>query len=120
MAPLSSEPNAHSDSHQRPMSRIEFCKSVAERARTIAADLISNRDWVMKFTDEAPSQVHYKLESEDPLNPLKGLRTAVEVLINKLRQTQSRSNNDPLLVIVFDEASSLMRETAVDKPRPGL
>jgi hypothetical protein len=120
MAPLSSDPKARDDSHQRPMSRIEFCKSVVERARTIAEELISNQDWVMKFTNEAPSMVHYELKSEDPLNPLNGLRTAVEKLIDNLRQTQSRSDNDPSLVIVFDEASSLMRDSASGEPHQGL
>jgi hypothetical protein len=114
MAPL------NGDSGQRPMDRIKFCQSVAERARVIADDLISNTDWVMKFSKEAPSQVHHELQSEELSNPLNGLRTAVENLINDLQKTVSAGDNSPYLVIVFDEASSIMRKTASDEPHPGL
>jgi hypothetical protein len=111
MAPLDSGPNAHDDGGQRQTNRIEFCKAVAERALTIAKDLFSNENWVTKFKNEAPSGVHYELESEEPSNPLNDLRTAVQTLIDNL---QHESNDDPLLVIVFDEASSLIRKTAFE------
>jgi hypothetical protein len=35
----------------------------ATRARVITDDLISNTDWVTKFSNEAPSQVRYELQS---------------------------------------------------------
>jgi hypothetical protein len=118
MAPLTSEPNAL-DNGQRSENRIKFCQSVAERARVIANDLISNSDWVTKFRDEAPSKIHHELESKEDSNPLNGLRTAVKILIDNLQQTHPRGNNDPFLVIVFDEASSMI-DTASHEPCPGL
>ena len=123
MAPLDSGPNAHDDStSQRPKNRIEFCQSVAERARTIAGKLISNEVWVKKFRDDAESKVHSELESKEDSNPLNGLRAAAKKNppIDNLQQAKFKSKYDPFLVIVFDEASSLMGETASGKPHPGL
>ena len=119
MAPLTSGPNAL-DNGQRSMNRIKFCQSVAERARVIANDLISNSNWEVRFRNEVPSKVHCELEFEEPSNVLNGLRIAVKNLIDNLQQTHPRGNNDPLLVIVFDEASSIIRETASHEPYPGL
>jgi hypothetical protein len=95
-------------------NRTQFCRSVAERARIIANCLISNTNWAMKFSNEAPSQVYYKLEAEDSSNPLNNLRTAVQGLIDNLQRTQHKSNDGPFLVIIFDEASSLIRKTAFE------
>jgi hypothetical protein len=45
---------------------------------------------------------------------LNGLRTAVQELIDNLQRTQHKSNDGPFLVIIFDEASSLIRRTAFE------
>jgi hypothetical protein len=102
----------HTDMAPRNDNRTQFCQSVAERARVIANGLISNTDWTNKFSKETPSQVHHELESEEPSNPLNGLRTAVQELIGNLQLTQHKSNDGPFLVIIFDEASSLIGNTA--------
>jgi hypothetical protein len=119
MAPLEPELIAYDDSSQRSPDRIEFCQSVADRARTIANALISNEVWVKKFRNNADSKVHSKLKSKKDSDPLNGLRDAVQNLIDNLQQTKFETNG-PFLVIVFDEASSLMGETASGEPYPGL
>jgi hypothetical protein len=123
MAPLQPEAHAENAKSQRSKMRIEFCKSVAERALVIAKDLISRQAWVEKFDDDGPSKVHRQLEkvySDKYLDPLYDLRTAAENLTNNLQRCQSLSEADALLIIVFDEASSLMRKQPSAEPHTGL
>jgi len=105
---------------QRSKMRIEFCDSVAKRARAIAKELISSQAWVGKF--DRLSKVHDELEthSEQRPNPLNGLLNAADNLMKNLQQCRDASHPDSLLVIVFDEASSLMRLSPFYEPDPGL
>jgi len=106
---------------QRSKMRIEFCHSVAKRARAIAEELISSQAWVGKF--DRLSEVHSELEMahcEQRPNPLKSLLNAADTLMKNLQQCRDASNPDSLLVIVFDEASSLMRLSPFDEPEPAL
>ncbi|KIX10159.1 uncharacterized protein Z518_01240 [Rhinocladiella mackenziei CBS 650.93] len=108
---------------QRSKIRIEFYELVAKKARMIAEELISNQDWVGKSDDDRPSRVHHELERahlEDRSNPLNGLLHAAENLMENLQKCQDANNIDSLLVVVFDDASSLMRHGPGDKPHPGL
>src|SRR5271156_7041456 len=112
MAPLEPDADAEDAKNQRSKMRIEFCDSVAKRARVIAKELISSQAWVGKFDDDRPSKVHHQLDmkhSDKRPNPLNGLQTAAGNLMKILQQSRDASNTDSLLVIVFDEASSLMR-----------
>ncbi|KIX09491.1 uncharacterized protein Z518_00571 [Rhinocladiella mackenziei CBS 650.93] len=124
MATLEPTINAQDAKSQRPKIRIEFCDSVVKRARVIAQELISNWDWMGKFDDDRPSKVHHhQLEMAHSVhqpNPLNGLLNAAKNLMKILQQCRGTSKTGPLLVIVFDEASSLMRMRPSDEPNTGL
>ncbi|KIX02497.1 uncharacterized protein Z518_08438 [Rhinocladiella mackenziei CBS 650.93] len=123
MATLEPAINAQDAKSQRSKIRIEFCDSVAKRARAIAQGLISSQDWTGKFDDDRPSKAHYQLEMAHSVhrpNPLNGLLNAAENLMKILQQCRGTSDTGPLLVIVFDEASSLMRMRPSDEPNTGL
>ncbi|KIX00093.1 uncharacterized protein Z518_10230 [Rhinocladiella mackenziei CBS 650.93] len=119
MATLEPSIFAENAESQRSEMRVKFCNSVAKRARVIAQELISSRDWMEKFDDDRPSKIHRRLEmthSEDHPNPLNGLLNVAENLMKILQQCRGTSSTDPLLVIVFDEASSMMRKYRADEP----
>jgi len=121
MAPLEPDADAWDANSQRSKMRFEFCHSVAERARAIAKELISSQAWVGKF--DRLSKVHDELQMEhceQRPNPLNGLLNAADNLMKNLQQCRDASNPDPLLVIVFDEASNLMKMPPLYKPDPGL
>ncbi|KIW99997.1 uncharacterized protein Z518_10925 [Rhinocladiella mackenziei CBS 650.93] len=123
MATLEPATDAQDAKSQRSKMRIEFCDSVAKRARVIAQELISSPNWMEKFDDDGPSKVHHHLEeadSEAHSNPLNGLLNAITNLMKILRQCRDTSDTSPLLVIVFDEASSFMRMRPSDQPNIGL
>jgi len=123
MAPHAPAGAAQDAKSQRSKIRVEFCGSVAKRAQAIAKELISSPAWVGKFDDDGPSKVHDELtmaHSEQCPNPLNGLLNAADNLMKNLQQCQEARNPDSLLVIVFDEASSLMRMQPLDEPHPGL
>jgi hypothetical protein len=123
MAPLEPDTDAQHARSQRTKMRIEFCNSVAQRARVLAKELISNPAWVEKFDNDAPSSVHHQLEmehSEEKPNPMNSLYNAAGNLMKILQQCQDASNVDSLLVLVFDEASSLMTVRPSAEPQPGL
>jgi len=119
MAPLEPDADAQDAKSQRSKMRIKFCDSVAKRARDIAKELISSQAWVGKF--DRPSKVHDELMySEQRPNFLNGLFNAADNLMKNLQQCRDASKPDSLLVIVFDEASSLMGMRPLDEPHPGL
>ncbi|KIX01890.1 uncharacterized protein Z518_07829 [Rhinocladiella mackenziei CBS 650.93] len=123
MATLEPTVDAQDAGSQRSKMRIEFCDSVAKRARVIAQELISSPDWIGKFDDDRPYKVHRQLEmahSEHRPNPLNSLLNAAENLMKILQQCRGTSNTNPLLVIVFDEASSFMRKYRSDESHTGL
>ncbi|KIX08960.1 uncharacterized protein Z518_00038 [Rhinocladiella mackenziei CBS 650.93] len=123
MATLEPATDAQDAKSQRSKMRIEFCDSVAKRARAIAQELISSPNWMEKFDDDGLSKVHHHLEeadSEAHPNPLNGLLNAITNLMKILQQCRDTSDTGPLLVIVFDEASSLMRMRPSDQPNIGL
>ena len=117
IAPIKQNPNVLGDGDKRSF-RTEFCRSVAQKARVITNGLISNAAWIRKFEDDSPSKVHHALDSQDDSNPLNDLRRTAKSLIDNLQQYRHKEKNDAFLVIVFDEASSLLRER--DKTESGL
>lgn len=98
---------------QRSDKRVEFCKSVVERAGAIFEDLIWDNNWVEKFRGHKPSQVHHNLDKKSEPYPLRGLEAATKKLMANLETVHKRSKN-PHLVVVFDEASSLVRDTKMN------
>lgn len=95
---------------QRSDKRVEFCKSVVERAGAIFEDLIWDDNWVEKFRGHKPSQVHHNLNKKSEPYPLRGLEDATKKLMANL-ETVHKGSKYPHLVVVFDEASSLVRDT---------
>jgi len=121
MAPLEPDADAQAATSQRSKMRIEFCDSVAKRARAIAKELISSQAWVDKF--DYQSRIRRELEMrhcEQRPNPLNGLLNAADNLMKNLQQCRDASNTDSLLVIVFDKASGLMRRRPFGEPDPRL
>jgi hypothetical protein len=101
--------------NRRSECRTDFCRSVASRAEEIANSLIKNENWRHAFYDDRDSQVRLTLEKRGLLGGL--LRTA-----NKLIESLERHehpNGGPLLVMVIDEASSLLKRAGSDKLDPG-
>ncbi|XTI89585.1 hypothetical protein V2W45_1458380 [Cenococcum geophilum] len=92
----------------RPEPRIKFCKSVAKRAREIANNLINVSSWRQVFDDEADSAIRLELINKEK-NHLKGLLEAVRKLLDNLNRFQRKDVRRPPLVVVFDEASSLLK-----------
>ncbi|KIX07986.1 uncharacterized protein Z518_02640 [Rhinocladiella mackenziei CBS 650.93] len=122
MAPLALATDANDTQNQRSKMRIEFCESVAKRARAIANDLIFSPAWVEKFDDDRSSSIRRQFEMAwtEPLDPLTGLLNAAENLIKNIQQCRNVSDTNSLLVIVFDEASSLIEKGFSGEPRTGL
>src|SRR5271154_5912254 len=101
----------------RPQKRIKFCQDVAKRAKDIAIELIGNQNWRRVFDASEGSTIRYDLANKEG-NHLKDLRNAAKELTKCLGRFRPESTFDPLLVVVFDEASSLLKVPG-EKPSPG-
>jgi hypothetical protein len=105
-----SEGSEFEGSPGRPsQQRIEFCKSVAKRAEEIANKLIQKRSWKRVFDREGDSAIRHELINKRKSH-LHDLLEIAQELTNKLGGLASENINDPPLVVVFDEASSLLKE----------
>jgi len=91
----------------RPKKRIEFCQLVAERAKKIASKLVKKPSWRRVFGNREGSAIRHELVRKEA-NHLKGLQEAVQKLLDNLNRFQRRKVRGPPLVVVFDEASSLL------------
>ena len=92
--------------NRRSTERIEFCKSVATRAEKIVDDLIQKPTWRQVFDLEGGSAIRHELTKKRHLNDL---LNAAKKLTDNLGKFRSENKCDPPLVVVFDEASSLLR-----------
>jgi hypothetical protein len=99
----------------RSIYRTNFCLSVVSRAEEIVNSLIRNRDWRRTFHDDRGSKIHFELDLGNFLN---GLQGAARELMKKLERFPHK-DDEPLLVMVFDEASSLLKLDDSGKPDPG-
>jgi hypothetical protein len=99
----------------RSYYRTDFCLSVVSRAEEIVNSLIRNRDWRYAFHDDRGSKIHFALELGNFLN---GLRGEAGKLMKNLERFPHK-DDEPLLVMVFDEASSLLKLDGPGKPDPG-
>jgi hypothetical protein len=109
MAYNSESERSESEGHpSRPSrQRTNFCKEVATRAEEIADILIQKPSWRRVFDLEGRSTIRHELITNHHLNDL---LDAARTLTDNLGGFQSENRYDPPLVVVFDEASSLLKE----------
>jgi hypothetical protein len=106
------------DLTSQPEKRIEFCQNVAKRAKDIALELAGKGTWRRAFDSNKGSAIRHKLNVKKE-NHLGGLWAAAKKLTKFLALLPSENANDPLLVVVFDEASSLLKEPGGENINPG-
>ena len=115
MAPYKHNPGNVADWNRRSNCRTEFCRSVASRAEEIARSLIQNRDWRHTFYDDRDSQVRLALGQNNSLASLLGEAAKLKRKLERF----PHKDGEPLLVMVFDEASSLLKLDGSGEPDPG-
>ena len=94
--------------------RIKFCQDVAKRAKEIAIELVEKNTWREVFYSH-DSYIRLELANKNE-NHLGDLWNAAKKLTKLLRP---ENVYDPLLVVVFDEASSLLKEPGERETSPG-
>jgi hypothetical protein len=77
--------------------------------------LIRNRGWRHTFHDDRDSRVRFALESNGLLD---GLQGEADKLTKNLKKFP-HAGGEPLLAVVFDEASSLLKPDGSSNPDPG-
>jgi hypothetical protein len=115
MAPYKHDAGDVTNWHYRSKVRTDFCNSVVSRAEQIVDSLIRTRNWRHIFHDDRDSHVRFALESNKSLKSLLG---EAKKLTENLKRFQ-HNKGEPLLAMVFDEASSLLRPNGSGKPDPG-
>jgi hypothetical protein len=121
LAALRHEEMAHNSGGEltcRPEKRIKFCQDVAERAKDIAIELIGKGSWRQVFDSNKGSAIRLELANKKE-NHLRDLWNAAEKLIWCLGRLRPENVYDPLLVVVFDEASSLLKVPGGENPNTG-
>lgn len=91
----------------RSTFRLEFCRLVEERARKIAAACIREQAFRACFDDTRLSGIRSALNAPNCI-AMKELYSALSELETILKQFSRDCTEDPLLVLVFDEVSSLL------------
>ena len=104
--------------YYRPEQRVEFCQSVATRAKEIASRLIQKQKWRQVFNKETDSAIRHQLINENE-HHLDDLHKAAEKLTDNLGKLKRENKHDPSLVVVFDEASSLLRQKGSKEIKTG-
>ena len=104
---------------RRSDDRTHFCEGIAYRAEEISERLIECEDWQRAFYDDRDSQVRFALETNNGLTILKYEAKKLTDNLGKLRRDKSHEN-DPLLVVVFDESSGLLKPGGSGKLDAGL
>ena len=103
----------------RSDDRTRFCERVVSQADEIAEDLLQSREWRHAFYDDRDSRVRHALETNSALRRFK---YQAKKLTDNLGQFQRDNEDDhePLLVVVFDEASGLLKRDDSGDFDPGL
>src|SRR3954453_16536969 len=114
MAPRKPDCGDMANWHHRSKDRTDFCHSVVSRAEEIVSSLIRTRGWRHAFHDDRDSHVRFALERNKSLNDLLG---EAKKLTENLKKFQ-HNDGEPLLVMVFDEASSLLKPNGSGEPDP--
>jgi hypothetical protein len=115
MAPFKHNSGNVADWHLRSNDRTTFCDLVVSRAEEIVNSLVQNRDWRHTFYDDRDSQVRIALEKSHSLDGLLGEAKKLENNLGRFPHEVGK----PLLVMVFDEASSLLKLDGSGKLDPG-
>ncbi|KAI9760436.1 MAG: hypothetical protein M1840_002414 [Geoglossum simile] len=110
MAPIETE----SWSARSP-KRVEYCRSVVQKAEIYLGGLVQSQTWRKIFNKDKKSDIRRKLLESTHLD---GLKHAVQTLLQNLPEPQGPRM--PSWVTVFDEASTLLFYGDSDKPNPGL
>ena len=97
--------------------RTRFCKRVVSQADKIAKDLLQSPEWRHAFYDDRGFRVRRALETNSALG---GFTYQAKKLTDNLGQFQRDNEDDPLLVVVFDEASALLKRDDSGSFDPGL
>lgn len=100
----------------RSQPRIDFCRSVAGRARAICDELVLNSEWRALFYSDQDSSVRQMLSDSDS-PPLARFRSVAELLNKKLQSLagDDPSNSDgPYLTLAFDEAATFLEQGTSD------
>jgi hypothetical protein len=117
---------ANSDEFQRrdPSNTLEpqgrrqtFCREVSQQARSIHSQLVSNPTWRRLFNpSKRVSAIRHELEKKESLSSLVAAAGQLEKVM-KSKLCANAKNSDPLLVVQFDKASTLI-ETQEDDKEP--
>jgi hypothetical protein len=104
--------------------RFMFCYEVVKRAKDIADELIRDPAWRRTFDNDEDSTIRLELThgGGHGLDRLWGTAARLTRLLEKIKsKSKSKPENryDPLLVVVFDEASSLLKEPGKDDINTG-
>jgi hypothetical protein len=105
-----SAPNPFSE--MRSEQRVNFCQSIARRAREICDELVLSWEWRNIFNDEQDSSVRHE-PSHSGIWPLVDFRSSAERLNQKLQalpRNNDRNFDGPLLTIAFDEAATFLEQ----------
>jgi predicted transcriptional regulator len=100
------------DWHRRSNYRANFCRSIVSRAEEIANTLIHNQNWRHAFYVGKDSKAFLQL-------PLSSAFDSLQRKAHELTQTLEsfpHENGEPLLVMVFDEARSLLKSDISGEP----
>jgi hypothetical protein len=108
----------HGELSYRSEKRIKFCQDVAKRAEEIAIELIGKETWRRVFDIDEGSAIRLELTNKTE-NHLGDLWNAAKRLTQFLESLQPKKTPDPPLVVVFDEASSLLKDPEEEKQSPG-
>jgi hypothetical protein len=101
---------------KRSDERIRFCTSVVRRATAHFSHFLNDARWREAFDDQSPSTIRHTLEDSLSLAPF---YEAFERLVTLLETRFVSEADEALLVVQFDEASSLLfndRGDAVAQP----
>lgn len=119
MAPYNHRSKGMDEWNRRSDDRTHFCEGIAYRAEEIAKRLIESPEWRHAFHDDGDSQVRRALETNSGLTELKEEAKKLTDNLRKFPRDKS-DESDPLLVIVFDEASGLLKPCGSGKSDTGL
>jgi hypothetical protein len=89
----------------RSADRTTFCKEVNQRARLIAQEYIDQHDFRACFNSIRKSAIRYALKDH---KAIARLRSTLKELKGTLQSFLHNCDQDPLLVVAFDEVSSLL------------
>jgi hypothetical protein len=113
MKPVNVSDMADSRSHMH----IDFCNLVVEEAGTIATRMAMDQTWRQLFNKEENSAFRAAIQSSPHMEQL---HFVVERLMGNLEKSRHRNPADRhLLVVVFDEVSSLFHTTGSSKSDAG-